>query len=1076
MSVFLVCWSPKGKQFGIGLLSGDVLSYSLATPEKPKSYIARPSSISSENSALLSVTWISNTTWHLVFSPPNACFTNFDPSSSSSLVKTHIMLTIDPKTKATTITELMDPSPPFGAQIASGPVVVVLRNWAPAKYMLVCGDAPSSDIGVIGLLEGGSWINFSLEETSTPSLPLDDDMQDMPLLGLELGLTSCKPVSVSEQPDDGSPVLPPSPVLYAYLSDGTLIAWHILNSNGDRYPGMVGEMESSTPLLDQRPGAIETPLSVSSKTEPTSTWAPSSQKSPVFGQQAASSPSFIAPAKGFGAFSGATTTPSKFGPAEPSSTLISSSQTESGGNAASTLPPAFSGFAAKTPAPTFGATGFGIQPTKPTFGVSGFGAKPVFGQSGFASISNTSKPVSAPSSGGFATFAGQGFSGFGVQSSSNVLESKAAASVEATQDSTTAPQSAFGMGGVGQASPAPKHVPETSNFQSISPFGAQIQTSLSKPTTSSFFGQAGLGKTSTQKTSMDTFGGFTEFKDTLKSTTTTPPIEESPPRSPSSPTISPPDTPKVRIVPEASKPTSAYIKPPSGFGATEVSSKKPSPSFMKPAQGFGTFGAVTLKSQTATEDKQATPAHTTGFKSTTTTPVFGSTTALGNKHPAFGTGGFRGTTSGAAVNDLSKPITGGFSAFSSGNGFTSYTSAPGGKSFSELLSSSDSDLQKPNSAVADLPVKPPVSTFSVSKDKKETSSAESPRTEQETPSMAGSISQASSFSLLSLSETLSQKDQDQDQDQEHVKSRAKEQEGSSEKESVASEEFYVTESAFEGEVVEAEPGEVKSGSPSLSTNDPELAAKVPLPETPSPTATPKSLTPKPPCTELPVLEELPTQSKSLVEGEILESFTPPGSPQKPGLTSTLQAPIAVKPVSTASLNAPQLGSGFGLGRPSSRPIRSSPLANAPITNDEEEEEVFEYPYPSVTKTEQKPVAVPTQAIPSPPPSQSLPLAQTTPSVFSVPRRPNTPPLFGKPISVPVAHSQTQSPVRPALTSPQQLKSFASEGRFSPPTASAFDAQGSPSPQQGLELHPMQAEFLRAYEEVNIDLTKVSLLP
>ena len=57
-----------------------------------------------------------------------------------------------------------------------------------------------------------------LEETSTPSLPLDEESDDTVLLGLDLDTT----YSTADDHEH-----PPPPVLLAYVSDGTVQAWHV---------------------------------------------------------------------------------------------------------------------------------------------------------------------------------------------------------------------------------------------------------------------------------------------------------------------------------------------------------------------------------------------------------------------------------------------------------------------------------------------------------------------------------------------------------------------------------------------------------------------------------------------------------------------------------------------------------------------------------------------------------------------------------------------------------------------------------------------------------------------------------
>lgn len=467
----------------------------------------------------------------------------FDASKSSSLTKTHVISTYDSKAQSIVDVELQDPSPPFGAQFPPGPLSIVMRNWLPAKFIIICGDGPSPDIGIVGSLspDGApdAWANFSLEETSTPSLPLGEDAQDMALLGLDIDLTSSKPVRMAEQPDDGTPDLPPSPILYAYMSDGTVVAWHILNTKGDAYPGMVTANPSdvsisSTPLMVD----LRTSMEDSGMSSPMPTTLPlssevSTQSQPVaaFGQSSLSPPSTstsISPAQGFGAFGNMNANP-KFG--STGFGLAAGS-----GPSAFGKPSASSAFASfgsgndvnkASTSPSFGSTGFGQTSATPTFGAPSFGSKPAapaFGQSSFSS-SSPSK-TSIPSTGGFAAFASQGTSAFGAPVSSAFSSSS-----EPTQNPPfgtpfppSGPQSAFGAGGSGQATTTPTSAfgaggsgPATAFGQqpvSSTPFGQASNVPAfgvpgfgSKPAAPAF-GQSGFSSPSSPKSSS---GGFAAF-------------------------------------------------------------------------------------------------------------------------------------------------------------------------------------------------------------------------------------------------------------------------------------------------------------------------------------------------------------------------------------------------------------------------------------------------------------------------------------------------------------------------------------------------------------------------------------
>ncbi|KIJ52655.1 hypothetical protein M422DRAFT_26225 [Sphaerobolus stellatus SS14] len=1322
-----ISWSPKGKQIGIGLQSGDILLYSPSSPDSPKSHISRPPSIPVDNAAILSISWISNNTFHVIFSSPESCYANFDASASSSLNKINILYTVDTKGKTGNAVRLEDPSAPYGAQMAPGPLSVVLRDWDPARFMLVCGDGPSADIGVIASF-ADSWKKLSLEETSTPSLPMNEDMEDMPLLGLEVDLTSTKPVRQSDQPDDGSPELPPSPILYAYVSDGTIVAWNIVNILGGRYPGMAeGSISSSLPA--QKPDMIETPggsVTLISSPKPIETaTSPFGQKSPspfgqqtpsafgqpaasalgqqtttsAFGQQSAtsifgqqqtttsafgqqqqqqqSSSSYIAPAKGFGAFAGSS--PSGFGASaqQTTSPFGQAQQTENKDSpSTSAIAPAFAGFGGKPNIPTFGATGFGSKPAHPTFGASGFGAavaKPAFGQTGFG-FAGGAPPIAAgsASTGGFASFASQATSGFGTATASgdavkpastggfasfasqgtssfgtsgtdapaaggfaafankgtSVFGQQSSTPAEAAKETTTttsafgaAPfKSAFGSGGSGLAT-----TPTKSAFgagRSGSAFATTTTTPEApapKPKPSIFgggqpaFGQTGFNSSATSTTpktpasNNGAFGGFGSFGDALNTTTlssTGRPAgleDETPPGSPTSDMGSPPDSPKLQsklAIADTAKSKSSYIKPATGFGAfgggsgfaaamESKTSPSASSSFIKPAQGFGAF---------AQAKAAVIPPSLSGNKSSTASPMFGKPSPLGaSSKPVFGTSGF-----GAAVPkpvvpqaEPSKPISGGFGAFSSGSGFASFSNPNTGKSFDEILKSSEPDkpkktepslafgggsAQKVTVATATTPTSVNVpsakevkeekgakeGSLEIKKEESETSisgtsegSSSRIKKEESETSISGT-SEGSSFSLVSLSETLGPKDK-QIKEEEYEGEETEKESEHDEK----SEEFYLTDSAFdEGEDGEEEresdeEREERSVPPSPSRSEIEAAeeaAKVPLPasETPTPTSTPSTpkaadssfFPPQPSTSPSPI----PTKSAEVIAA-IDDTTTPPGSPEKSPIVAP--APTLPKPTTPSPASF-----GFGLGRPSSRPIRSSPLASAPVTTAEEtatdvtttSKAPAAATEPTTPKTPTPKLAIPslftTSATPPQEPTISAPSLSGTPTPAATspgatsPRPKTPPPLFGKhaaaassaePAKAPAPSLFGQKPATPAVPAPSLFGQkpaaapptpsfFGQKPTGSPTTPSLFGRQqqpppsnvappapsafGAPSP-MGPQIpfggksaatspfttpnapvkatvplpppmHPLQAEFVRAYDEINEDVAKLKM--
>ena len=71
-------------------------------------------------------------------------------------------------------------------------------------------------------------------------------MNDTVLVALELDLTSTESYhhTGSGEPSE----LPPPPIMYAYTSDGTVLGWHIVNSQGKVYPGMVSALARTSSI------------------------------------------------------------------------------------------------------------------------------------------------------------------------------------------------------------------------------------------------------------------------------------------------------------------------------------------------------------------------------------------------------------------------------------------------------------------------------------------------------------------------------------------------------------------------------------------------------------------------------------------------------------------------------------------------------------------------------------------------------------------------------------------------------------------------------------------------------------
>jgi nucleoporin NUP159 len=106
-----------------------------------------------------------------------------------------------------------------------------------------------------------------------------------------------------------------------------------------------------------------------------------------------------------------------------------------------------------------------------------------------------------------------------------------------------------------------------------------------------------------------------------------------------------------------------------------------------------------------------------------------------------------------------------------------------------------------------------------------------------------------------------------------------------------------------------------------------------LPKSPSPSSTPKAERPvinvQPTFPPKPEPEPEPEPSTASHPG----STTPPGSPS----TAPLQQPTPMLPSPSQTPSPSPSSTNSTLGRPSTRPLRSSPLANAPVSGGDEEE-------------------------------------------------------------------------------------------------------------------------------------------
>lgn len=466
-----MAWSPKGKQIAIGFRNGDIVTFSPLDTNSPKQHIPKPPQVG--DASVISIIWLSNSVFYGIYTAPG--------DRSPEAAQKHFLTIRDAKTNAAVQMQFETPYYPTPALRPPGAFPVVLRNWDPAKLLIFISDSTSGDIGVVGsLTEKGSddetWCNLSLEETSTPSLPLDKDDNDTFPLALELDVTS------SDSNDA-------KPILYLYASDGTLQAWSISNNKGNEgvpYPGLVSA---------SAPASANTNSSLAEESMVTDKPAP-----PSFGQPSSSSSSF-----GFGSATPAPAFGQSATPVFGSSSFGNLTQTNN------PQPDPVKSVFGQTSTPAFGAPSFG---SSTAFGQASK-STPAFGQSSTFGSQTSTFGSSPTASSGFSSFASQGppkfgSTGFGfgaaspspAASSNNTTSAPSppvdAASPEAEMSEADDGKSDSGFGGLSLGGTSASKAQESGAVNSM--FGSFAQNT--SPNQTSF----GSGKSPQQPSSFSAFG------------------------------------------------------------------------------------------------------------------------------------------------------------------------------------------------------------------------------------------------------------------------------------------------------------------------------------------------------------------------------------------------------------------------------------------------------------------------------------------------------------------------------------------------------------------------------------------
>ncbi len=827
-------------------------------------------------------------------------------------------------------------------------------------------------------------------------------------------------------------------------------------SDADATPGFGGLSLGSTTTTDSKAvnsmfGSFGTPTATSQQTD----------SHGVFG----GSGDLVKPATGFGAFGGFKT----------SNTFDSSNKPVPSVNA-------FSSFVTQTPTTSsgFGQSGF----SHPAFGQATFGK---IGFGGIASATTASSPIA----GGFSGFANappsststsqsQKSTGFGTMESKPTTSGGFASfasvtpvafgSPASTAPTTTQPSSFASTTPTAFSSRSSKTTVESPSQPS--PAFASTTLAVSDATSGPSSMTTGAYKPSLDGTATRTSVFGTSFGGTTSASS---PFGV-PAKAPSSlladteklkGSLSPPSSPEPSKASPPSKTVTPAPPPAPAVSGGAFANIQTTPSAFKPAAGFGAFGSTTPKDSPFFKRAEQTPPALSAFApispttalstpgSTTTTSSFGSISVLGVQKAHF----VPPVPSPISATSTTTPSSGGaFATFGgSSSPFTSFTNSK--KSFSDLLKTGEGENKEPEKPSTSLtPIqnkkekedlqqrtsvfgtpkadeKQTVDFSDLSKNEereaaksKEKENEKSPGVEQERvgkvpeePSSSNvSVSSAgSSFVEITQDAESSKKDEDEvsDQDADH------QDDGS---------EFLTDEDDLSG----ADAGSDEEGSLPEGDEEEEEAedSSTPSPASiPLPASRSTSVTPQPEFRKIEVFDVKPSPTRE-------PSTTPPGSPFKEAKSLSGISPF---PSSSAS------PFGIGLGRPSTRPARSSPLANAVVVGADAGSELQE-----TTPPFQSAAVKGAGSLPTPPPAtpsssglssddhrqNSVLAPPPLPFTFDL-RHPANPPegLFGKPLDshapaptfLSTAHAATAPTTSP---SPPQSGLFAARLSNAPTNA------------------------------------------
>ena len=798
---------------------------------------------------------------------------------------------------------------------------------------------------------------------------------------------------------------------------------------------------------------------------------PPSQNASVFGQSpfgqlSSSSPSAFSPSSTSGPFGQTNTATSSFGSSVANPNDTPSTPPASTSNAFSNIQVSPSAF---KPAAGFGAFGSAVASSTSPFFKKPDDKSPV---SAFGSLlpqgTSSTTPVSTPTFGSPSALGGP----------KSVFAPQSSPSPTVLKPTTSDGFGAFSgsMSGFSAFTGPKKSFSEllkTSDPDPVKPstppalFGQQTTSSFVQQQ-SSAFGQSPFGQQSSQNASVFGQSSFGQ-------------LPSSAPSAFSPPSTSGPfgqtNTATSSFGSSVANPLNDRSPTPPAPSSNAFSNIQVSPSAFKPAAGFGAFGsAVTASPFFKKPDDKPPPVSAfgslppQGTPSTTpvSTPTFGSPSALGGPKSVF-------APSSPSSTALKPTTSDGFGAFSGSMGGFSAFAGPK-KSFSELLKTSDSDTVKTSTPLAfstlsskdvlekttPKAVTPISGSASGSSSKKEEDAKDD---KQKTPKSvfsvlsapvgdvdvdgtsnaavsddgdkkqvlksisSGTISDEPSYGIISGSSAASSfvdinAEQESDGNVEEEDTDDGGEDGANA--------FLSEDASSDGSYEDQESAEESSTTEDSESNDspPLEPAAIPLPISRSPSATPQPEIPTIGISPSPPSEEKSYRSSSSPARD--SSTTPPGTPAK------VSKPLFdSSPSPTGNVLIPSL-SGIGLGRPSTRPARSSPLANAVLSGHDEDDE-------DKAKSFQPPVVAPKSVF------NTIPLkveVESSEGQSPADKRPKTPPLsstMGG--TVFFASKSSTAPVEnPKVDTPAPL-SFQKPPAMAPPSVFGIPPQvpSGPSP-------------------------------